>query len=34
VAVQPAQRIVADRAKRDDFFSGIERQRIVHLDGR
>jgi len=31
MAVQPAQGIVADRAQRDDFFSRLQRERIVYL---
>src|SRR5271169_3678803 len=32
MAVQPPQRIVADRAQGDNFFSGLERQGIVDFD--
>ena len=31
-AVQPAQRIVADRAQRDDLFPRLQRQRIVYFN--
>jgi hypothetical protein len=34
VRMQPSQRIVAERAQRDDLLAGVKRQRIVDLDGR
>src|SRR5580693_9820580 len=34
MGVQPRQRIIADRAQRDDLVAGIEAQGIVDLDGR
>jgi hypothetical protein len=34
MAVKATQGIVADRAQRDDFFSRLQRERIVYFNGR